>query len=514
MTTASNVLRSLLMYAIVLPLALVVGYLMATPQDFQNMALVGMLVMGLSIPLWMKWHTPLLFLSWNMTAVIFFLPGRPQVWLVMAFGSLLIAVLQRTIVRDMRFIHAPSVTLPVIFLGLVILATAKLTGGIGLRALGSATYGSKAYFWLLGAAGGFFAMLAYRIPPHKRYLYLGLFFLGALTNAIGNTINLVNPAFYYIFLVFPVDMMPGQETQGIARYGGLSVALLGIFWYMLGRYGIRNMLGAKNLGRFLLFALVFVLTLGGGYRSYLILMGLTFVLVFYLEGLFRTNYGTMFLASCLAVGAITIPLADKLPLPIQRSLSFLPLPVDPVARLETQLSTEWRVNLWKAVLPDVPKYFWLGKGLGISGQDLELTSELERNGAPVSEQSSIIAGNYHSGPLSVIITFGVWGAIGWMWFIVASLRALYLNRLYGDESLRTINNLLFALLVAKTAYFFIVFGDFRTDFSVFLGVIGISLSLNGGIRKPAPVLRVSKPIVIRSRQPLQPMPALSRSTAR
>jgi len=65
-----------------------------------------------------------------------------------------------------------------------------------------------------------------------------------------------------------------------------------------------------------------------------------------------------------------IPFVGHLPLSVQRTLSFLPLPVDPVAQASADLSTEWRLQMWKNVLPQIPQYLWLGKGYSISAADL------------------------------------------------------------------------------------------------------------------------------------------------
>ena len=95
-----------------------------------------------------------------------------------------------------------------------------------------------------------------------------------------------------------------------------------------------------------------------------------------------------------------------------------------------------------------------------------------------------MAGDYHSGPFSVLIPFGVWGAIGWLWFLGASCRALYFNYRYGDESLRAANTLLLAYFGARTISFFVIFGDLSADLAQFVAVTGMSVCLNGGIRKP------------------------------
>jgi hypothetical protein len=158
--------------------------------------------------------------------------------------------------------------------------------------------------------------------------------------------------------------------------------------------------------------------------------------------------------------------------------------------------------MWRMVLPEIPRYFWLGKGLEVSVTELEVSNDLSKRSGDVTE-SSIVAGNYHSGPLTVLIPFGVWGAIGWLWFLAASLRALYYNYRYGDDVLRKVNRLLLALFAARALMFMVVFGDFRVEFQIFLGIIGFSLALNGGIRRPVRVRAPLVPIRVRTRPPAE-----------
>jgi hypothetical protein len=501
-SNASNLARSLLIYALALPIALSVGIIVVHNTDFRYWYALGLILALIAFPLVVKWHRPLLFMSWNTTIMLFFFPGHPFLWLFAAFLSLLVCLVQRTLVRDMRFIHAPSVLLPLLYLSVVIFATGLLTGGFGLRIFGSSKVGGKGYWMLLGGVAGFLAMLAQRIPPEKVLLYLRLFFLSSLTNGIGYAINFIGPSLWYIFLVFPVDAMPTEGgSSAIARYGGLSVGLLGAFWYLLARYGILDLLDKKQFGKMFLLLCVVVLTLGGGYRTNLILMGLTLLVLGYLEGLFRSKYAPLVTFSALGAFALLVLFADKLPLPIQRSLAVLPIRVDPLARLEAERSSEWRLDMWRMLLPEIPRYLWLGKGLEVSVTELDVSNDLSKTGFGSVTESSIVAGNYHNGPLTVLIPFGIWGGLGWLWFLAASLRALHYNHRYGDEMLRKLNALLLALFVAKTTLFMVVFGDFRVELPMFVGIVGFSLALNGGIRKPVRMRAPLVPIRVRSQPP-------------
>ena len=78
-------------------------------------------------------------------------------------------------------------------------------------------------------------------------------------------------------------------------------------------------------------------------------------------------------------------------------------------------STEWRIDMWKAVLPSVPRYFFLGKGYGLDANDLYMSFESAYRQGEASATSQV-AGDYHNGPLTLIIPLGIWGVIGFVWF--------------------------------------------------------------------------------------------------
>ena len=77
MSNVSGLLRALVIYGCCIPLAVVVGYLLATPLDPYTVGIVGDLLIALMIPLFLRWHHPWLIASWTMVAVLPFIPGRP-----------------------------------------------------------------------------------------------------------------------------------------------------------------------------------------------------------------------------------------------------------------------------------------------------------------------------------------------------------------------------------------------------------------------------------------------------
>jgi len=503
MTDSASLIRTLVIYGVAVPLAIMLGYLMATPQDYSSFAVVGAVLLILATPLLLRWHHFLLFLGWNMCAVAFFVPGRPDFWIFMAFASFLITIIQRALSPRVRMFPAPSVLWPLVFLLVVVVGTAQLTGGIHVNSLGNAVGGGRRYTSLIFAVVGFIAMTSHTIPHGKTSKYAWAFMLGNLTNAIGNLYPYLGSSATLLFVIFPLDENTyGTLTENsgfaetVGRNYGLSVSLCWAFYYMLARYGIRNLLSTGNFKKLMLTLGFFVFANLGGFRSFLILMLITSFFCFYFEGLFRSRY-VILLVAALVCSIALMPFARHLPLSIQRSISVLPVEVDPVAQLAAESTSNWRKSVWRAVVPDIPKYFWLGKGLAVNMAEMETATRLSVNKMSNDEtETAVISGDYHNGPLSVIIPFGIWGVIGWLWFLAAAVRALYLNHRNGEPELRTINCFLLSYFLAKSVEFFFVFGGFYSELYMFGGLAGLSISLNGGIKKRA-VLTVRSPQSVR-----------------
>src|SRR5471030_1243567 len=120
---AAAILRTLVVYAICVPLAISLGYMLTSLADFSRSTFIeaGLFALVLCIPLLLRWHYILLVLSLNLTITVFFLPGQPPVWMAVLALSLGISILQRTLNKEMRFMSVPQITKPLIFMVVVVL---------------------------------------------------------------------------------------------------------------------------------------------------------------------------------------------------------------------------------------------------------------------------------------------------------------------------------------------------------------------------------------------------------
>lgn len=520
MTNADSTFRAVVTYAVVIPLAIITGVMLASQDprfDLMTWLVVGGLVTLICVPLLFKWHHLLLFLFWNSFTILFILPGRPNVWLVLAFTSLGLALLQRALLTNTRFLPAPGVIAPMLFILLVVIVTAKARGGFGLSALGSTAVGSKRYIVIFGAIAGFLAMISRPVTLPRAKLYLDAYFLGNFLNAISVVAPILPSSMYFILLLFPVESyasLPGYADVGKAaapvwRAYGVSSAFLAASLLVLARFGIRGLLEPRKRWRIALFLLCAVGSLVGGFRVLFVVLLLTGFFLLWIERLLFSRLAAGLLLAGILVAAVAIPLVDKLPLSIQRSLSVLPINVDPVVRSDAEGTSQWRIDMWKQLLPEIPKYLLLGKGLGIDARELESQTAFDERQFNPDATTFILSGDFHNGPLSTIIPFGIWGMIGLIWLLVAGVKALRLNLKYGDPALHTANALLLALFATRIVLFFFVFGGFYGDIATFTGLLGLSITLNGGVRKPAAV-QARNPAPTKFRRPLRPADTFAR----
>ncbi len=486
MEQQTTVSRNALIYGACIGVAVLLGYLLSDTMSRRSLALVGGFVGAISLPILLKWYHPLLIVSWNANIAFWFLPGKPSIAFLMSLTAFGVAVLSRCMSTRYRFHNDRFLTWAlVVFVG-VLLVTAYGTGGIGLRSAGSDTYGGKKYFFILGAVMGYLGLVSRGIPARHGLLVASLFILSALTAMLSYLIYFAGPAAYVLFNFFPPEMMGLQGLEGIfsrggmVRWAGLSTTGSACCFFLMLKYGVRGLLNIHKPWRGLCFLFFLVVSLLGGFRSVLLLIALTFWAQFFLEGLHRTRFLPVVVGIGLAVFLVSLPFIDQMPLSVQRTLSVLPVEVDPIAEADARESTEWRVDMWQRLTPMISRYFWYGKGFSIDPIDLYFAEQGVLRGVVQSFEPALVVGNYHNGGLSVLIGFGIFGLISFILVLVASLRILYRNHRRGDPALASVNTFLLAYFIARIVSFFLVVGDVSVDVATFLGIVGLSVSLNVG----------------------------------
>ena len=278
----ASLLRSLIVYAVCVPLAITVGYMLTNPLDYQSLGFMSVVAAIIIFPILMKWHYPLLIFSWSLPATLFFLPTHPNVFVFMVAASLGISTVEKILDRNQPSLPATAIRWPLLAFVAVIFITAKLTGGFGLRSFGGDTYGGKKYVFLFLGIASFFAITARPIPKKQANLYILLFFAGGFFTFIQDMYSYTPSFLHFIFMVFPAatngvdDLGSATVELGRTRLGGISGAAGAVMFWMLARHGFRDSILTGKLWRPLVMGLMFVLIFLGGFRNGIIGMVMLF----------------------------------------------------------------------------------------------------------------------------------------------------------------------------------------------------------------------------------------------
>jgi len=79
--------------------------------------------------------------------------------------------------------------------------------------------------------------------------------------------------------------------------------------------------------------------------------------------------------------------------------------------------------------------------------------------------------------------------------LIAGYRVLRRNYLYGDAEMQRANTLFISLFMARLVFFVFFFGGFSADLWTFTSLVGLSISINKGICKPAIVARPQEEVL-------------------
>ena len=487
MTNPTGAMRMLLTYAVCIPVAITMGYLLTNPLDYGTLGFLGLLFAVIISPIFIRWHYPLLVFGLGCPMICFFIVGKPPLAQVMTVMSLGIAIIESILNTEKKFLKVPAMTWPLLFICAMAYMTAELNGGISLQTMGNGAGGGRKYLNLFIGAATFFALTSQAIPRKRFYLYLMLFMLPSLMGIIGDLFPYLPSPLNKINLLFPPSQMYEDGVSiGTTRLTSFSFAVGTIMVYMLARYGLRGIFSPQKPWRALFFIASFLLSLLGGYRSSLIGLLVTIAMMFFLEGMHRTRLMPLLLIAGISGGAILAVTSDKLPFTFQRSMCFLPLfKWDEEVLLDAQHSSDWRYRIWAETWPKVPEHLLLGKGYTITAEEYSFMGNeiFDRNSINSAEQSLAVSGDYHSGPLSTLMPFGIWGGIGMLWLMGATIYVTYRNYKYGDSEIRAFNIYMFVSAVSGTFFFLFIVGGFSGDVTNFAKLAGFSVAMNGGLAK-------------------------------
>jgi len=504
----NNTITTTLVLIVSLALAVVLGSLVVTDQKVAlgwvgGAAVVALcLVMGKNIWLLIPFSIYLkLDFPW--------LPGR--------FPPSHIAVLLATVMfmmlAAMRRVPIKFRLTPIeLIAGLIILCIVQvyLRHPVGLQALGSSSYGARPYFDVAVAILGFMILASVDIEAKKLRTAMAAMLLGGGISIFVKALAMTWPSFGMIAARYVGAFGSSDQLASVAGEQGNTYDKGGagrnFTFQELATVGSRWVASKLNpltslVRPFWLVVVAGICVVGAlsGFRNIIAVVALNFVVAAYYWGRFQSVAMMGILA---AFGLALIAIINQVaPLPpnVQRSFSFLPGTWEERYVLDAQGSTDWRVEMWKQAL-FTNRYIdnkFLGDGLGFKASEFQGIQVLQglsggssdggSGGFDLQREAAMLAGDYHSGPVSFIRTIGYAGLavylVGMGVLVVQAHRLI--KRARGTEWFGLV--CFFCIpVIWWPAFFIFVGGAFNQDMPLFFFHAGFMRLLQNNL--PIPVL--------------------------
>ena len=426
-----------------------------------------------------------------------FLPGSPEPWHLMTLVAATFFLLRVAVRRQRLAIRWSWIETSLFLVGLTI-AQAFVRNPVGLSVLGGDVAGGKPYFVFALAFVAFF-VVSMSEPDLRTWRWAVILFIGfgLLSGAI-SALSQLSPRFAQAILPIYSNVSYAQamgtrtevdimETRfgSIANLGLLLGLIACTFWRPLGA------LDLTRPWRALVAVAGCVATLLSGFRG----ATLTLFLYFMTGSALRRKWldisatviaGILLLALMGASG-----LATYLPFGIQRSLSPLPIEVDPKARLEARSTAEDRFEMWRLAMGS-DRFIsnkMLGDGFTLSAREITAMRDAQfvrRVGYQSWIENSMEVGNYHGFHVETIRFTGIAGlaaaTMALLAFAFAAWRAIDAFRgspMWGMVLFICMPYLIYPL------YYWLIFGSYRSGYPELIALAGMIKLLNRAIAVPA-----------------------------
>jgi hypothetical protein len=342
---------------------------------------------------------------------------------------------------------------------LVVVILTAFMRGWGLRVLGSSNWGGMDYIILISAI--LFYIFSFTISLDRKRLSRVVRWLCLLSLIPAATVVLIRVASPFSWLQLVVRVSGGELAGELglteARWGEMQMPAVWIGLLALMTYDRKmNLTPSVPVLALLSFTMMGL----SGHRTVTVWLGLTLMVYLLIQRRFITSGHILGLLGILSVALISVYLfAGYLPVTFQRALAWLPgIQVAHEAAMSAVGTTTWRIELWRKMLPMVPEYLLVGRGLGFDLREAyaayTLASDFDHH------QFFIATHNYHNGPLFLLIDLGLMGFLAATAFMFGG-SAYYrraLSEMPRNSEWRSVYTVFLAFFVGSSIFFFMVIG--------------------------------------------------------
>lgn len=340
------------------------------------------------------------------------MPGAPHVLMGAVFKVIIVgaAFLAQLMGQKRHQGRRVAENLPMkIFTGITLVIMA--VRGTGLRIFGSSTWGGMTYVVLITTFIFYFSTEGITLTKKQfRYAVWG----SLISGLIGTVISYRGGAL---------------QLQGLG-----IVAEARLMWMMPLVFAIFPLIFAVRWKSWLSIPLWLACLAGmslTGFRG----RTLSLVLITLIFFFYRQRHKSKFMAAALGLLAIgwigLILISPALPLGMQRAISYVPgTTIDEAMKSDAEGSIEWRIQIWDHCIKESAPYLLIGRGSAFNVW--EASKQVNSNDiSTMSPWFAFQTRSYHSGPLTLLIDYGIPGLMTGIWMTILCVRRLmnYMKRL-------------------------------------------------------------------------------------
>ncbi|MCX7887599.1 MAG: O-antigen ligase family protein [Verrucomicrobiae bacterium] len=403
-------------------------------------------------------------------------------------------VAHRSVVR-VRAVPMRHELVAILLLNLAWIVAMWIRKPVGFRVLGSEYMGARFYYNMFMAAVA--AWVVVRLPQSQRHLFRVPYYLfgGTWIPAIAGVVAYLAPSLGGLVLsLYREAPILLDEAVGIRRFAAFrDTATLGALLM------VSHVSALKLFDPFKPYLYLLAACLAGiGISGFRISVAIFFAYIWF-SMILRRNWRQFWLASIVCVVLVAVLLLGQgrlysLPLPVQRSLSFLPGKWSETAVQDATGTAVGRLQWWR----DIVKYGliknWLfGDGIGVRVAEEAAAVDAARRRY---EEAIFFYGAFHNGPLTTIRCVGIVGLVLLYTLFIANVKyALRCVRQCLGTQAEPVAFFVAIPILWVPIQFTFLFGAFETDMPSVIFQTGLLLLLIRMLREHPELLK-PKPVVV------------------
>jgi hypothetical protein len=317
--------------------------------------------------------------------------------------------------------------------------------------------------------------------------------IGVYFPEVGNILGQFYSTFYPngVGVAATQDQIFTLNTPDVERLTFVAAFGMALVLYVVSMVSPTKLLALGNLRKLGAYAAGIILILLSGFRSDLTMVMMQTMLAGALRekflGIVKVTIISLFI---IMLGILVIYTPIRLPLAVQRSLSFLPGNWEQVASSDAQGSSDWRFEMWSTVLTS-DKYIHnktLGDGFGFLRADYErgidlMMGQQQLTETDMQQEMFMLNGDFHSGPVSTIRCVGYLGLVLFFPLLISLARYVYnITRECAGTPFQHFSLFAGIPLLLLPLTFIFIFGDFKSDLVTVIFSTGVFHMISNSVK--------------------------------